>query len=185
MFNYLADVLILLEKGRLKMLDINKADTWVLTRELRRLAVFFDDSPISQSELLLRIGHYFWENREGRFAYEAYKLAGKSGTLPEIAKERMGFLGKMCVITGTLDGTERSEAFDDIIRLGGRVSDNPVNTMDILIMGYPEWSAMNDGVITRKVKKALDLQKKGRDIKILSESEFYSILSDFLPELCP
>ena len=91
----------------------------------------------------------------------------------------------MCVITGTLDGTERSEAFDDIIRLGGRVSDNPVNTMDILIMGYPEWSAMNDGVITRKVKKALDLQKKGRDIKILSESEFYSILSDFLPELCP
>ena len=95
------------------------------------------------------------------------------------------FLGKMCVITGTLDGTERSEAFDDIIRLGGRVSDNPVNTMDILIMGYPEWSAMNDGVITRKVKKALDLQKKGRDIKILSESEFYSILSDFLPELCP
>jgi len=66
------------------MLDINKADTWVLASELRRLSSFFEDSPISQSELLLRVGHYFWEKREGRFAYEAYKLAGKSSALPEI-----------------------------------------------------------------------------------------------------
>lgn len=86
------------------------------------------------------------------------------------------FWGKMCVITGVLSRMSRSDAFTEICNRSGRVSDTPVNSMDILILGYQEWSALNGGIASRKVQKAVDLQKSGKNIKIISEDEFYSML---------
>lgn len=40
----------------------------------------------------------------------------------------------------------------------------------------PERSEMNGGVASRKVQKAAELQKKGRNVKIISEEDFYSML---------
>lgn len=86
------------------------------------------------------------------------------------------FWGKMCVITGVLSRMERSEALSEIRRRGGRTSDTPVNSMNILVLGYQEWSALNGGIASRKVQKAVDLQKSGKNIKIISEDEFYAML---------
>lgn len=86
------------------------------------------------------------------------------------------FWGKTCVVTGSLSRMERPAVLSEIRRCGGRVSDTPVNSMDILILGDQEWSAMNGGVASRKVQKAADLQKSGKDVKIISEDEFYSML---------
>lgn len=112
-----------------------------------------------------------------------YSREEKERRLASIQKSRTvqdnPFFGKMCVITGVLSRIERSEAFSEIMERGGRVSDTPVNSMDILILGYQEWSAMNGGIASRKVQKAVDLQKQGRDVKIISEDEFYSILEKF------
>lgn len=84
--------------------------------------------------------------------------------------------GKMCVITGVLSRIERSDALSEIRRRGGRTSDTPVNSMNILILGYQEWSALNDGIASRKVQKAFELQKSGKDVKIISKDEFYAML---------
>lgn len=86
------------------------------------------------------------------------------------------FWGKMCVVTGVLSRMERSKALSEIRRRGGRTSDAPVNSMNILILGYQEWSALNAGIASRKVQKAVDLQESGKDIRIISEEEFYSLL---------
>ena len=48
--------------------------------------------------------------------------------------------------------------------------------MNILILGYQEWSALNNGIASRKFQKAVDLQNSGKEVKIVSEDEFYSML---------
>lgn len=82
----------------------------------------------------------------------------------------------MFVITGDLSRMERAEALFEIRKRGGLTSDSPVNTMDFLVLGFQEWSEMNGGVASRKVQKAAELQKKGRNVKIISEEDFYSML---------
>ncbi len=81
------------------------------------------------------------------------------------------FVDMMCVITGDLS-VPRSSALFDIQRCGGKVSDTPVNTMDILIIGNQSWSEKNNGVASRKIQKAFELQKSGKDIMILQEDEY-------------
>lgn len=88
------------------------------------------------------------------------------------------FHGMVCVITGVLSRMDRSEAFSEIRKRGGDARDTPVSSMDILILGYQEWSALNGGIASRKVQKAVDLQKSGKEVKIISEDDFYSILDE-------
>lgn len=87
------------------------------------------------------------------------------------------FLGKMCVITGNLS-RPRADALFDILKCGGYISDSPVNTMDILIIGSQDWSEQNNGIASRKIQKAADLHKRGVEVLILSEDEFNSALAD-------
>lgn len=88
------------------------------------------------------------------------------------------FYEKTFVITGVLSKMEREEALLEIRKYGGLTSDNPVSRMDYLVLGYQEWSELNGGVASRKVTKAMELQKKGKDVKIISEDELYSMLEN-------
>lgn len=88
------------------------------------------------------------------------------------------FRNKMCVITGVLSRMERADALAEIRKRGGLTSDKPVDTMDLLIVGYEDWSERNGGIAPRKIQKAADLQKKGRRLKIISEDEFYALLEE-------
>lgn len=151
--------------------------------EMTALATSFRDSPLSDSEFYCTLGNFFYDIGSGRCAVVAYSLASQFAPLTEQAAMRLNaiqgtpFYNKMFVITGDLSQMERSEALLEIRKRGGLTSDNPVNTMDYLILGTQEWSAMNGGVASRKVQKAAELQKKGRDIKIISEDDFYTMLS--------
>lgn len=93
------------------------------------------------------------------------------------------FLGKMCVITGDLERYSRREALDLIRALGGTTSDNPVNSMNYLILGRAVWSEMNSGLAPRKVQKAIELRNKGKDLQIISEDDLYSLLDEYLPKM--
>lgn len=153
-----------------------------LTSEISALAGAFQSSGLSESDTFLTLGDFFWSVGSGRCAFVAYKLAKRAGALPDTAVARLNalqkspFRDKMFVITGDLSRMERTEALFEIRKRGGLTSDNPVNTMDFLVLGFQEWSELNGGVASRKVQKAADLQKKGRDVKIISEEEFYSML---------
>lgn len=155
-----------------------------LSIEMSALADFFQALGLSESDILLTLGDFFWSIGSGRCAYVAYKDAKRITTLPEIAAARLQalkespFRNKMFVITGELSRMERAEALFEIRKRGGLTSDNPINTMNYLILGYQEWSEMNGGVASRKVQKAVELQQKGKPIQIISEDEFYSMLDN-------
>ena len=102
-----------------------------------------------------------------------------------MAKPKKGnpFDGKMCVITGDLERYSRQEAFDLIRMLGGKTSDNPVDSMKFLILGRAVWSEMNNGIAPRKVQKAIQLREKGKKIEIISEDDFYAIVDTLLPTI--
>ena len=152
--------------------------------EISALAEAFQSSGLSDSDTFLTLGNFFWGVGSGRCALCAYKLAKRAGNLPDTAAARLNalqkspFRDKMFVITGDLSRMERAEALFEIRNRGGFTSDSPVNTMDFLVLGFQEWSEMNGGVASRKVQKAAELQKKGRNVKIISEDDFYSMLTD-------
>lgn len=165
------------------MFNANSGDGQ-LEVEMTALAEPFHEKGLSDSDIFLTLGGFFWGIGSGRCAYTAYKLAKRAAPLPDSAAARMNairkspFYGKMFVITGDLSQMERAEALFEIRKRGGFTSDNPVNTMDFLILGSQEWSEMNGGVASRKVQKAAELAKKGKDIKIISEDDFYSMLKE-------
>lgn len=93
------------------------------------------------------------------------------------------FIGQVFVITGDLERYSRKAAYSLIRRLGGETSDNPINSMNYLILGRAIWSELNNGTAPRKVVKAQQLIENGSDIQILSEDEFYEMLDAALPVL--
>lgn len=151
--------------------------------ELNALADSFRRLSLSDSDIFLTLGDFFWGIGSGRCAVASYKLAKRAAPLPDTAAARLNaiqkspFRDKMFVITGDLSRMERAEALFEIRKRGGLTADSPVNTMDFLVLGFQEWSEMNGGVASRKVQKAAELQKKGRDVKIISEDDFYSMLN--------
>lgn len=163
------------------MFDANSSDG-ELDLEISALATAFSALNLSESDIFLTLGDFFWSVGSGRCAFTAYKRAKRAGGLPERAAARLNaiqkspFRNKMFVITGNLFQMERAEALFEIRKRGGLTSDNPVNTMDFLVLGTQEWSEMNGGVASRKVQKAAELQKKGRNVQIISEDDFYSML---------
>lgn len=153
-----------------------------LSIEMSALADSFQALGLSKSDILLTLGDFFWSIGSGRCAFVAYKDAKRITTLPETATARLQalrkspFRDKMFVITGELSRMERTEALFEIRKRGGLTSDNPVNKMDYLVLGYAEWSELHGGIPSRKVKKALELQQKGKNVQTLSEEDFYAML---------
>lgn len=152
-----------------------------LSAEISALAMAFDGVENSAS-IYGRLGAFFYSNGLPSCAVIAYSEAVKRGnTSSDIVDllqkvKNSPFYEKTFVITGTLSKMGRAEALFEIRRYGGFTSNNPVSTMDYLVLGYQEWSEMNGGVASRKVNKAVELQKKGKDVKIISEDDFYSML---------
>ena len=165
------------------MFNANSSDGQ-LDLEVAALADSFHALNLSDLDIFLTLGNFFWGIGSGRCALAAYKRAKRAGDLPEQAAARLNaiqkspFRNKMFVITGDLSRMERAEALFEIRKRWGLTADSPVNTMDFLILGVQEWSDMNGGVASRKVQKAAELQKKGRNVKIISEDNFYSMLDE-------
>lgn len=146
------------------------------------------------------LGHYFLNKSNYADAYVALAEAESKqesvseqteAALKELDMLRQNILdspvyGKRYVLTGELyNGIPRKAALDLISTLGGKVSDNPVNDMDVLVVGHSEWSDLNDGRPTRKIMKAQELQKKGREIEIISDREFIKRMSEICRKVLP
>lgn len=121
------------------------------------------------------------ENPESDYAKEMFF------SLDEMRKKILAspIYEKKYVITGALFGMERNTALELIAFFGGKVSDNPVNDMDVLVVGYSEWSELNNGKPTRKILKAQELQRKGRNIEIISDEHFLKRLSSIAKQILP
>ena len=81
------------------------------------------------------------------------------------------FNGKMVVISGELKALSRPEAYAILKGYGAVILDNVTLKTDFLIT--------NAAQITGKIKKAHDYIEKGKDIKIINESELIKLLEEY------
>lgn len=84
------------------------------------------------------------------------------------------FEGKICVLSGVFKYGEKSEVAELLSAQGATVAKGVTRKTDYLIVGgdgHKDWAYGNYGT---KVKKALDLQSKGFEIKIIGEHELFS-----------
>jgi len=91
--------------------------------------------------------------------------------------------------TGKLAGMQRKEAFDLVRRAGGEPSVTVSLSTSILVVGMAGWPLLPDGLISRKLRRAEELQTRGHNIEIVSEKAFLERLGiisprEKLPETC-
>lgn len=86
--------------------------------------------------------------------------------------------GKECVFTGTLDRLARKDAMQIVVNLGGVCRDRVTTKTNYLILGNNDYcKTIKDGK-SSKQKKAETLKLNGQDIEIITENDFYDMISD-------
>ena len=61
-----------------------------------------------------------------------------------------------------------------LTEVGGIPTDSVTAKTDVLVVGQQDYRVVGDSGMSGKQKKALQLLEKGKDIEILSETEFLS-----------
>jgi len=99
-----------------------------------------------------------------------YKNWKASDIKPELEVQTTNSLdGKVFVITGELGNLDRKAAFQMIVNRGGIVKDGITKRTDYLVYGE------HDGYTT-KYKKAVEMQKQGHNIEIISREAFFALI---------
>jgi DNA polymerase III subunit epsilon len=83
------------------------------------------------------------------------------------------FDNNLVCLTGNFENGSKIDISNKIEKLGGKVVNGVVSTLDYLIVGgegSKDWSFGNYG---NKVKKVMELNSKGKNIKIISEEELF------------
>lgn len=86
------------------------------------------------------------------------------------------------VLTGGMCFLTRSETKAIIEAQGGGVVSAVSNKTNYVVVGHDHWQRyQNDGVTTSKLKKALEVEAKDGQIKIIPEDTFYKLIEDSSP----
>jgi DNA polymerase-3 subunit epsilon len=87
------------------------------------------------------------------------------------------FVDKTVVFTGTLtSGLTRKHAAQLVVDAGGRPSSSVSKKVDYLVLGMQDARKVKDGSHSEKMLKAIDLQRTGAPIELLSEDDFLRML---------
>ena len=92
--------------------------------------------------------------------------------------DKVDLSDKQIVLTGDFINGTKSEIISRLEQLGATVKTGVSGKTDYVIVGgygSDNWACGNYG---SKVKKALELQAKGKDIKIIKEEEFFKCLKE-------
>lgn len=83
---------------------------------------------------------------------------------------------KVCVFTGILEKMARKEAMQYVVDKGGMVSNGVTAKTNFLILGNNDYCATIKDGKSSKQKKAEKYKLEGKDIEIISENVFYSLV---------
>lgn len=86
------------------------------------------------------------------------------------------FYGKSTCFTGKLEKYTRKEALQIIVDLGGIAANSVTASTNVLVIADLDYTGAITGRISSKHKKALDLRQKGKDIIVISESDFINLI---------
>ena len=84
--------------------------------------------------------------------------------------------GKHVCLSGVFEYGEKADVQTYIIERGGLIDSSVKKTTDILMIGNYECQAYSNGTYGTKVKKAIEYNEKGCNIKIVKESDFFSTI---------
>lgn len=92
----------------------------------------------------------------------------------ELQEQINSVRGKHVCLSGIFSHGQKSDVEKFIIQDGGLIDSSIKKTTDILLIGDSECQAYAFGNYGTKVQKAIDYSKKGYDIKIIKESDYFS-----------
>lgn len=84
--------------------------------------------------------------------------------------------GKHVCLSGNFSYGQKSDVSKYIISKGGIIDSSVKKTTDILMIGNCECKAYSNGTYGTKIKKAIELNEKGCNIKIVKESDYFSFI---------
>ena len=93
---------------------------------------------------------------------------------PDLIDEGNYFYGKSVCFTGTCQYGIRKELLKKVAEVGGIPTDAVTAKTDVLVVGQQDYRVVGESGMSNKQKKAFQLLEKGKDIEILSETEFLS-----------
>lgn len=82
--------------------------------------------------------------------------------------------GKHICLSGNFAYGQKSDVEEYIVARGGIVDSGVKKTTDILMIGACECQAYSNGTYGTKVKKAMEYNKKGCNIQIIKETDFFT-----------
>jgi DNA polymerase III subunit epsilon len=89
------------------------------------------------------------------------------------------FVGKTVVFTGTLtSGLTRTQAAQLVVDAGGHVAAGVSKKVNYLVLGMQDARRVKDGNHSGKMLKAIELQRAGAPVELLSENDFLRMLPD-------
>ena len=95
-----------------------------------------------------------------------------------VPDENSEIYGKSFCFTGKLDQMARQDACQIVVNMGGSLTSTVTKKTDYLVLGSTDYcKTIKDGK-TSKQKKADELQKKGSDIKVITEDVFCQMIED-------
>lgn len=84
--------------------------------------------------------------------------------------------GKHVCLSGNFEYGQKTEVEKYVVSKGGIIDSSCKKTTDILMVGNCECQAYSNGNYGTKVKKAIEFNRKGGNIKIIKESDFFSFI---------
>jgi DNA polymerase III subunit epsilon len=104
------------------------------------------------------------------------RLSDLSPTVAQIP-EASPFLDKTVVFTGTLTcGLSRAQAAQLVVNAGGHAASSVSSKVDYLVLGMQDARRVKDGSHSGKMLRAIELQRTGASVELLSEDDFVRML---------
>lgn len=107
--------------------------------------------------------------------YNTVKISEITPTVETINVGHPLFM-KNVVFTGDLRTLVREEAMQKVVNAGGIVKSGVSSKTDFLVVGVQDKSLVGKKGMSTKEKKAYEFIEKGKEIKIINEDEFLSLL---------
>ncbi|MEX0831872.1 MAG: exonuclease domain-containing protein [Nitriliruptoraceae bacterium] len=85
--------------------------------------------------------------------------------------------GLTLCFTGALEQFPRREAAQQVADAGGQFSTNVTTQVDLLVVGRQDLHMLNGAQISSKMRKASKMAADGHPIEIISEADFYRMLT--------
>ncbi|MCQ2339565.1 MAG: hypothetical protein MJZ79_02120 [Paludibacteraceae bacterium] len=86
------------------------------------------------------------------------------------------FFNKVVCFTGKCEYGTRNDLLRKVAEIGGIPTDSVTNDTDVLVVGQQDYRRVGEEGMSGKQKKAMNILANGKEIEILSETEFISRL---------